>query len=245
MRVIVTENYEELGKVASQHLLGHLFSKQDRVNLAITAGTTPVEVYRYLIPEVKGKAYLSHAHFYNFDEIPYKESQREGITMSDLRELFFKPAAIPETSIHVLDGQNYQGQDQRIHQAGGLDGVLLGIGADGHYCGNLPGTTTIDDQTTKVICDDQMKARIGRHFEEAADVPDYYVTMGPKSIMAARHLILIANGKRKADIMRKFLEEEISLALPATILKLHPNLTVIMDREAASDLTKSDELGSN
>lgn len=238
MRIIITENYEELGKVASQHLLGQLFGKQDRVNLAITAGSTPLEVYRYLIPEVKGKSYLSHAHFYNFDEIPYKSNDREGITISDLRELFFDPAEISPNNIHILDGENFAGQDERIHQDGGLDAVLLGIGADGHYCGNLPGTTTINDGTTKVICDEQMKARIGNHFKNEADIPDFYVTMGPKSIMAVRHLILIANGKKKAGIMRKFIEEEISLALPATILKLHPNLTVIMDREAASELSQ-------
>lgn len=237
MRIIITESYEELGKVASQHLLGHLFGKQNRVNLAITAGTTPLEVYKYLIPEVKEKGYLTHAHYYNFDEIPYKANQQEGITMSDLRRLFFEPAAIPEERIHILDGENYEGQDQRIQEAGGLDAILLGIGADGHYCGNLPGTTTINDHTAKVICDPEMKKRIGRHFEKEEEVPDFYVTMGPKSIMAAGHLILIANGKKKAEIMRQFIEEDISLALPATILKLHPNLTIIMDREAASELS--------
>lgn len=63
MRVIVTESYEELGKVASQHVLGHVLTKQNRVNLAITAGTTPLEVYRYLVPEVKGKSHFSHVHF--------------------------------------------------------------------------------------------------------------------------------------------------------------------------------------
>ncbi len=236
MKIIVTKDYAELGKVVSQQLLGHMFTKNSRVNLAITAGKTPEEVYRHLVPEVKRKNYLNHVHYYNFDEIPHKKLMKEGITTTDLRSLYFQPAEIAETHIHVLDETNYQEQDLRLAQAGGLDAILLGIGEDGHYCGNLPGTTTINDYTTKVPCDEEMKQQLQGHFEDSADIPDAYVTMGPKSIMAAKHLILIANGKRKAEIMRRFLQEEISAALPASILKLHGNLTVIMDQEAASKL---------
>lgn len=191
-----------------------------------------------MFPEVKGKSHFSHVHFYNFDEIPYKHQQCEGITMSDLRELFFEPAAIQESQIHPLNDQNYEKQDERIQQEGGLDAVLLGIGVDGHYCGNLPGRTTINDGTTKVNCDSLMKKRISPHFQNEEEIPEFYVTMGPKSIMAAGQLILIANGQKKAAIMRQFIEGEISLDLPATILKLHPNLTVIIDREAESELSE-------
>lgn len=236
MRIIITKDYEELGKVASQHLLGQMMHKQDRVNLSITGGTTPYKVYEYLVPEVKNKGYLDHVHYYNFDEIPYQNNDREGITMSDLRHLFFDPAAIKEAQIHPLTIENYKEQDKQLQMAGGLDAVLLGIGADGHYCGNLPGTTTINDYTTKIACDGAMKERLQRLFDRAEDVPDYYVTMGPRSIMSARQLILIANGKKKADIMQTFIEENISLELPATILKMHPNLTVILDEDAASNL---------
>ncbi|MGX7025037.1 glucosamine-6-phosphate deaminase [Vagococcus hydrophili] len=238
MRVIITKNYEELGKVASQHLLGTMFASQERVNLAITAGRTPLEVYKYLVPEVKDKNYLNHVHYYNFDEIPYKDNKQEGITIADLRRLYLNPANVLEENIHVLDGENYENQDNRIQNDGGLDSILLGVGADGHYCGNLPNTTTVNDYTSKVTFEDNpdLEQVIIDHFIDPKDAPDFYVTMGPRSIMSAKQLVLIANGREKSGIMKSFIEGEITPDLPVTYLKLHPNLVVIMDEEAASEL---------
>ncbi|WP_207694703.1 hypothetical protein DOK67_0000507 [Enterococcus sp. DIV0212c] len=236
MKVIVVKDYDELSKVAAQMLIGEMFQRHERVNLAITAGTTPIGMYEKLVDEVKGKSYFDNVHYYNFDEIPYKSGCREGVTIGDLRELYFTPAAIPEERIHILDGENYEEQDKRVAEAGGLDAILLGIGADGHYCGNLPGTTKFTDFTTKVVCDEAMKERIAPHFENRAETPDFYVTMGPRSVMNARHLILFASGKKKAKIMKAFVEGAIIDEIPASILKMHPHLTVILDEEAAQFL---------
>ncbi|MBO0438787.1 glucosamine-6-phosphate deaminase [Candidatus Enterococcus ikei] len=236
MKVIVVKDYDELSKVAAQMLIGEMFQRHERVNLAITAGTTPIGMYEKLVDEVKGKSYFDNVHYYNFDEIPYKSGCREGVTIGDLRELYFTPAEISEERIHILDGENYEEQDKRVAEAGGLDAILLGIGADGHYCGNLPGTTKFTDFTTKVVCDEAMKERIAPHFENRAETPDFYVTMGPRSVMNARHLILFASGKKKAKIMKAFVEGAITDEIPASILKLHPHLTVILDEEAAQFL---------
>ncbi|WP_375178672.1 glucosamine-6-phosphate deaminase [Enterococcus rotai] len=238
MKVITVKNYDELSKVAAQMLIGEMFQRHERVNLAITAGTTPIGMYEKLVAEVKDKEYFSNVHYYNFDEIPYKSGIREGVTIGDLRELYFDPAGISEDQIHILDGENYEKQDERIEAAGGLDAILLGIGSDGHYCGNLPGTTKFTDFTTKVICDEAMKERIAPHFEDRAETPDFYVTMGPRSVMAARHLILFASGTKKAKIMKAFIEGAITDEIPASILKMHPHLTIILDEEAASLLDK-------
>ncbi|MBP2098771.1 glucosamine-6-phosphate deaminase [Enterococcus rivorum] len=238
MKVIVVKDYESLSKVAAQHLLGEMFQRHERVNLAITAGSTPIGMYEYLAPEVKGKDYLAHVHYYNFDEIPYFSGKQEGITISDLRRLYFNPAGVPEAQIHVLDEKNYQEQDQRIFDDGGLDAILLGIGADGHYCGNLPGTTKFTDFTTKVNCDEAMKERISGHFEDKEEIPDFYVTMGPRSVMNARHLILFASGEEKAAIMKTMIEGSITDEIPASILKMHPHLTIILDEAAAKLLDK-------
>jgi len=234
MRIIVTKNYEELGQLTSDYLLGLMLSKQNRMNIAITAGKTPEAVYKYLVPKVKEKDYLSHVHYYNFDEIPFKVTKTVGITMRDLKNLFFTPANILAEQIHPLDENNYLHQDERLANDGGLDTILLGIGADGHYCGNLPGTTSFEDFTSRIDCDERLRNRIKGHFDHEEDIPDYYVTMGPRSIMSAKRLILIANGTRKAEIMKEFIHGKISPEIPASILKMHPDLTVIMDEEAAS-----------
>ncbi|SJZ67628.1 6-phosphogluconolactonase/Glucosamine-6-phosphateisomerase/deaminase [Pilibacter termitis] len=238
MRVIITKNEQEMGKLAGQYLLGVMLSKQDRVNVSITAGKTPKEVYKYLIEEVKGKEYLRHVHYYNFDEIPYVTEDKPGVTMRDLTKMFFAPAEIDKENIHPLSEHNYAEQDEKIANAGGLECMLLGIGVDGHYCGNLPETTKYEDKTVKVMFTPAIKERVSVLYENKEEVPDYHVTMGPTSVMAARQLILIANGKHKAEIVKEFLEGEISRKYPATILKMHPNLTVILDEDAASLLGK-------
>lgn len=87
MKMIVTEDYEEMSLVASHHVLGYITAPR-RVNLAVTAGSTPKRMYKHLTAAVKGKAFYDRVHYYNFDEIPFRGQSREGVTISNLRQLF-------------------------------------------------------------------------------------------------------------------------------------------------------------
>lgn len=234
MRVIITKDYEEMSKLAATYVLSYMQSPK-RVNLSITGGSTPKRMYEMLVPEVKDKPYYQHVHFYNFDEIPYRKEDREGVTISGLRAAFFQPAHINEEQIHKLDQSNYQSQDERIKADGGLDMVILGVGSDGHFCGNLPGTTLFGDETSRVENDQRLKDRILPEFDNVMeDVPEYYVTMGPRSVMKAKNIVMIASGKKKAEAIKQLLEGTIDQEVPATILTLHPNFTLIIDEDAAS-----------
>ena len=234
MKLIITETYEDMSRVAMQHLLGEMYQDK-RVNLAITGGTTPERMYELLVEEVKGKTYLDNVHYYNFDEIPYNHTKREGITISDLRDYYFTPANIAEEQIHKLDMENYKEQDARIKADGGLDAILIGIGADGHYCGNLPHTTKFHQETSIVVMDPEMRERVGKgHFTDVIEYPDDYVTMGPRSVMNARRIILFATGTKKAAIMDRVINGPVDENIPATLLMAHPNITIILDAEAAS-----------
>ena len=224
-----------MSKIAAGYVLSYMYQEKDRVNLSITGGTTPARMYELLVPEVKDSTIFDHVHYYNFDEIPYRKEDREGVTISGLREAFFTPAGIPEERIHKMDQFNYQTQDERIEKAGGLDMVILGVGADGHFCGNLPQTTKFGDLTSRVECDKRLKDRILPEFNDVEeDVPDYYITMGPRSIMRAKHIIMIASGIKKAEIIKTLSEGVIDENKPATILTLHPHFTLILDEDAAS-----------
>lgn len=90
MKLIVTEDYAEMSTVASHHVLGYITAPR-RVNLAVTAGSTPKKMYEHLTAAVKGKSFYSQVHYYNFDEIPFRGQDREGVTISNLRSLFFTP----------------------------------------------------------------------------------------------------------------------------------------------------------
>lgn len=240
MKVIITEDYQEMSQVAVQHLLGVMHS-QHRKNISITAGSTPKGVYEMLVPLVKNKKYFEHVHFYNFDEIPFKgEEDRYGVTMTNLHNLFFGPAEIDRERIHVLDWTNYETQDERIKADGGLDMVLLGVGSDGHFCGNLPNTTKFGDLTSRVNANatpemaDVLLSEVGGDKEKQ---PDFYVTMGPKSIMQVKKLVMIANGKKKAGIVKQLVDGTAMEDVPATLLTTHPDMTLIVDKEAASLLS--------
>lgn len=239
MKIIVEKNYDQMSRVTATILLGKMYQNK-RVNLSITAGSTPVKMYEYLINDVKDKAYLDNVHYYNFDEVPFKKKKGYGITMSNLNKLFFAPAKIDPAKIHVLDEENYATQDTRIEQDGGLDLILLGIGSDGHYCGNLPGTTSFEDLTTRVEANavpgmkEILLDEVGGDEEEC---PDFYVTMGPKSVMRSKEIILFATGKSKAEIIKKAFFGPITNDVPSSLLQLHPNLTIVLDQEAASEIS--------
>lgn len=87
MKLIVTEDYEEMSLVACHHLLGYITMPR-RMNLAVTAGSTPKRMYEHLVAAIKGKSFYDRVNYYNFDEIPFRGQQREGVTISNLRQLF-------------------------------------------------------------------------------------------------------------------------------------------------------------
>lgn len=231
MKIIKTSTEKQMSEVAMEIMLGLMYEDR-KVNLSITAGSSPQKTYELLSPIVKERGHFENVHYYNFDEIPYKLSQKDGITLSDLRRMYYTPAEIAEENIHSLNCENYLEQDAIIKEAGGLDLMLLGIGADGHYCGNLPGTTKFDDKTTKVYMDDELKKRVGRHFEDKSETPNFYVTMGPASVMQTKKLVMIATGSQKAEIIKRIVDGPVDNSIPASLLPVHPNFTLIVDSEA-------------
>ncbi len=239
MKLIVTEDYEEMSLVASHHVLGYITAPR-RMNLAVTAGSTPTKMYEYLTAAIKGKPFYSQVHYYNFDEIPFRGQDREGITISNLRNLFFTHAQIQEQNIHKLSHENFMHHDRQLQKDGGLDLIVMGLGADGHFCGNLPNTTRFHDATVEVPIAGEMIGLVA-HGEMGGDfsvVPDSYVTMGPKSVMAAKNLLLIVSGAAKAQALKQVIEGEVSEQVPASVLKLHPSLVIIADKAAVAELSK-------
>ncbi|MCA5011982.1 MULTISPECIES: glucosamine-6-phosphate deaminase [unclassified Enterococcus] len=232
MKIIIEKDFEAMSETTKNILLGHM-SQDKRVNLSITAGNTPVGVYKRMVEIVKNSPDYANVHYYNFDEIPVPD-QAEGITISDLRKLYFTPANISEENIHPLTVENYAEQDKRLALDGGLDAMMIGLGADGHFCGNMPTTTSFENLTYKVkVTGDEPWFVPGEMIKGME-----FVTMGPVSVLKVKHLILIVNGAKKAEMVKKVLQGPVTEEYPASVLQLHPNLTVILDEEAASQLDK-------
>lgn len=137
MKLLITNNYETLSQVTADLVLLK-WAENRRVNLALTAGSSPKRAYEILAERLTQVTFdKSMAHFYNFDEVSLK-GQEDGLTMQALKEELFHPLGIEAENIEVLHAGNYQEYDHQIAEDGGLDLVLMGIGGDGHFCGNLP-----------------------------------------------------------------------------------------------------------
>ncbi|MGX7243835.1 glucosamine-6-phosphate deaminase [Enterococcus quebecensis] len=232
MKIIIEKDFEAMSETAKNILLGCM-SQDKRINLSITAGNTPVGVYKSMIEIVKDSPNYTNVHYYNFDEIPVTD-QAEGITITDLRKLYFTPANINEANIHPLTVENYAQQDRRLAMDGGLDAMLIGLGGDGHFCGNMPTTTSFENLTYKVKVSGEEPWFVPDMMEKGLE----FVTMGPVSVMRVKHLILIVNGKKKAEMVKNVLQGPVTEEYPASVLQLHPNFTVILDEEAASKLDR-------
>lgn len=237
MNLIITKNYEEMSKMAAVRLLSAIVQGvEKRVNISITGGSTPVGVYEYVSKFLKPMD-LPGVHYYNFDEIPGKG--KEGATIASLRELFFKPCNIAENQIEKFTVQNFRTYDRKLKEDGGLDLVFMGLGEDGHFCGNIAGS--FDDfgigcHTVNSYLNKWLTGLMEEVCQGKENIPDYFVTFGPKTVMCAKKLLLIVSGEKKAAILKKALEGPVTPAVPASILRLHPDITVIADGASASEL---------
>lgn len=244
MRFIVTKDYNELSSVMSQMILKHMHTANRRVNIAITTGETPVKGYQILAEQVKDKDYFNHVHYYIFDEFWYRDDPI-GICRASLNRKYFNLANIKENHIHNLTEENKDHVDNEIKRDGGLDLVLMGIGTNGHFCGNQPdtfkswdeGVHCIDAHATKVI-EELMMTLLHEDLqsEDETRIPDHYITMGPKTIMDAKSIVFILSGKEKAETARKAFFEPITKDFPVSIFQLHQDVTVILDVDAASEI---------
>lgn len=229
MKLIIEDNETKMSESAMFILLGAMMQDK-RVNISLTSGRSPKKMYEMMIPYVKDQDKFKDIQYYLFDENPYIDEEY-GPNWNEMQELFFKPAHIPEQRVHIVNSENWQDYDNEIRNVGGIDVMVIGLGWDGHFCGNCPRCTPFDSYTYKFPFPEKQK--VNPTYADRPRQPFTY-TMGPKSLMRVKHLVMIVNGKEKAEILKKFLDEPVNQDVPATILKLHPNFTVICDQDAAS-----------
>ena len=234
MKKIVFRSSEEVHEHIASIMLAEL-SKDKRKNLALTAGSSPKDIYRILIEKIrKCSDLVENVYFYNFDEIEPGDG-REAITLTALKKDFYQPAGIADGQIKSLTYDNYQHYDDMILKDGGLDFMLLGLGEDGHFCMNMPMSTDFSKGTHMVTVKkeypwyEKAQAILGN-----SNLENQFVTMGLASILRVNHVVLIVCGATKAEAVKKMFTLPLTADFPATGLLLHSNLTIVLDKEAAS-----------
>ena len=252
MDILVRDSYESLSKSAAGIIAGFVKSKPDCV-LGLATGGTPIGTYKELIKMHREGLDFSRIKTFNLDEYlgvgiemdkPYNEDQSYSRFMY---EEFFKHVNIKKENINIPDGraknpaQFCKLYEKRIKEAGGIDLQLLGIGATGHLAFNEPGNSlrsrTHVQALTKQTLDDNYEAFYKSAGISREQMPHFVITMGVGTILDAKNILMLANGKKKAQIVAKALEGPITSQITATAIQLHSGgITVILDKDAASGL---------
>ncbi|GIQ68810.1 glucosamine-6-phosphate deaminase [Xylanibacillus composti] len=241
MRIIRTENYQELSRQAADMIQAAIENKPDCV-LGLATGGTPIGTYQQLVERYReGSLDFSSVTTFNLDEYYGVSSDQEQSYHAFMFEHLFRHINVSHERIHIPFGmpedieKHCHYYEQIIQDAGGIDLQLLGIGENGHIGFNEPARCLQADTHLVQLSQETIRAN-SRYFPSIAEVPKQAITMGVRTIFQAKKIVLLASGANKADMIGRMLDGRITTDIPASLLKLHPDLTIIVDREAGSRL---------
>ena len=238
MKVIITENYEEMSKKASEILVSIVKNNPNAI-LGLATGSSPIGTYQNMIKDHKenGTSY-KNVHTVNLDEYVGLTADHDQSYAYFMRTNLFdgldvdlKNTNLPCVSVTDLQAEcdRYNALLENYKQ----DVQVLGLGSNGHIGFNEPDTpfdsvTHLVDLTENTIKDNS------RLFASIDEVPRQALSMGIKNIMNAKSILMVVSGKNKAEAVKGMVKGEITPALPASVLQLHPFVTVICDKDAGS-----------
>ena len=241
MLVIIKKDYDELSREAAKIVADRLQKKPNLV-LGLATGSTPLGLYKELIRMHKEEGLdFSKVTTFNLDEyigLPPSHDQSYHYFM---QENFFKHVNIDPRFIHVPHGLTKdvnhfcEWYEERIQQFGGIDLQILGIGGNGHIAFNEPGSS-LGSRTRIKTLTEKTREDNKRFFNKDEIVPKYAITMGVGTIMNAKELLLVAGGMGKASAINASVEGALTAMCPASIIQMHEQAFVIVDKYAASKL---------
>ena len=237
MKVVIGNN-EKISALIAEEFIKVINAKPNCV-LGLATGTSPLQVYANLIKANKeGRVTFKNVTTFNLDEYIGLEGTHVQSYRYFMNDNLFNHIDIDKERTHVLKGTGdylayAKEYDNLIAKAGGIDIQILGIGSDGHIAFNEPGAsfdslTHVETLAKSTIVDNS------RLFNDISEVPTKAVTMGLRSIMNARKIVLIATGKNKAQAIYNLLKGPKTEQVPCSILQDHPDCTIYVDEDAYS-----------
>ena len=237
MKVFI-DTPENLAKLAARRY-EELLTKNPATVLGYATGSTPIGLYQELIRLNKaGRISFADVTTFNLDEYVGLDGSHDQSYRYFMNENLFNHVNIRKDHTFVPSGigdlaQAAADYEKAIAAAGGVELQLLGIGQNGHIGFNEP-NTPFGSLTHEVALTENTRQANARFFASLSDVPTHAITMGIRTVMNARGVMLIALGKNKAETIRKTLCGPVTEAVPASVLQLHPNVEFYLDQEAAS-----------
>jgi glucosamine-6-phosphate deaminase len=224
LRKLICKDYNELSVKAAEIIALQIKNKPDSI-IGLATGSTPIGAYQQLI---KMKTDFSKVTTFNLDEYCNLEPTHPQSYHYFMNDNLFNHVNINRENINFpdLDCDEY---DNRLEALGGTDLQILGIGNNGHIAFIEPGENLPLSTSMVELAKDTITAN-SRFFEKVEDVPKKAVSMGLRGIFSSKHILLLISGKAKAEIASKLFEtpETLSTQIPASLLKLHPNVTVLL-----------------
>src|SRR5687767_7137517 len=235
------KDYKTLSMQAAAEIVAMIKSKPEAV-VCFASGDTPRLAYT-LLSEIAAKEGVdfSRSVFIGLDEWVGIPPENEGSCSFFLNNTVFKPLNISSGQIHLFNALSgsLAGEcvkmDKIIFEKGGIDLMIVGVGMNGHIGFNEPGVST--DKYSHVINLDNTTQAVGQKYFKQPVLLKQGITLGLKHLLEAKKVILMANGIKKAEVIKKSVEEEISNNMPASIMQNHPGGIIMIDEEAASLLS--------
>jgi glucosamine-6-phosphate deaminase len=242
MEVVICRDSKEIGRIAAD-AVGALLARKPEAVLGLATGSSPLVIYDELATRYDdGLISFRRARGFTLDEyvgLPADHPERyrtviDGVFVS---RVDFAPGAVQGPDGGAADiPAACAAYEDAIRAAGGVDLQILGIGTDGHIAFNEPGSSLASRTRIKTLTR-QTRLDNARFFgDDVESVPTHCLTQGLGTIMEARHVILVATGRSKAEAVHHLVEGAVSAMWPATILQHHPHVTVLLDDTAARRL---------
>lgn len=239
MKICRAKNYDDMSRKAANIISAQIIMKPDCV-LGLATGSTPLGTYRQLVEWYqKGDLDFSEVTTVNLDEYKGLTQDNSQSYYYFMNENLFQKVNINKERTFLPDGTEpdseiaCQKYDEILKSVGAPDLQLLGLGHNGHIGFNEPGEYFSTETHCITLADKTIKAN-ARFFETEEEVPRQAYTMGIKTIMSARRILLIVSGAEKADIVKTAFFGPITPQVPASILQLHSNVILVADEAALS-----------
>lgn len=237
MKLYICKDYDAMSAKAADVVASVITLKPDCI-LGLATGSTPVGMYQKLAEMNKaGKLDFSEVKTYNLDEYyPIKPTNDQSYRYFMDKNLFDN-INIDKANTHLLNGEAVDtdaecaAYDKAIEAAGGIDIQVLGIGNNGHIGFNEPDSELVAATHKTGLTESTIQAN-SRFFASADEVPRHALTMGMAPIMKARRIIILISGKNKHEVLMGLLSGKITTQNPATMLNMHPDVTIVCDEDA-------------
>jgi glucosamine-6-phosphate deaminase len=245
MEIIIQPDIAAASRIGARLIARQIRQKPDAV-LGLATGRSPIPLYEEMARMFREEGLdFARVRTFNLDEFIGLSPEHPASYHAFMKTHLFDHINVPASGIHIPDGtapdieRTCRAYEEKIKSCGGIDLQVLGVGSDGHIGFNEP-TSSLASRTRIKTLTDRTRQDNAADFGRPEDVPYHVLTMGIGTIMESRACLLLAFGRKKAKAIAAAAEGPITAMVPASVLQMHPRAVVLLDEEAAAELTRAD-----